>query len=149
MESKSRSYGTLNAPFILVVTDCKDELISEVHEELTEALLGDEVIEDTMSSSGTVRTALVRRGGFWFKGGKPVHQNVSSVVLLPAPGLWQLRTKEYAPVVAHNPWGQHPLAADFFPIPSWSTKDDRWTFTDGQPLADILGLPAEWPPSRD
>lgn len=50
LDVKANRYGDLKAPYLVVVTDCKEEIVSEAREELTEALLGDEVIEDRLRS---------------------------------------------------------------------------------------------------
>lgn len=149
LETKASHYGALAAPYMVAVVDCRDEIVSSARDELTEALLGDEVVEDQLSASEAVRTYLVRRGGFWFKGRKPVHANVSAVLLLPRAGLWHLREPEWAPFMARNPWAEHPLPTALLPLPGFAARDDKWTFLEGTSAADILGLPQEWPPRRD
>jgi hypothetical protein len=149
LKTKATRYGALTAPYMVTVVDCKDEIASGPRRELTEALLGDEVVEDHLSASGAVRTYLVRQGGFWFKGRKPAHANVSAVLLLPRAGIWDLRDPGWEPFMAVNPWAVHPFPAGLLPLPGFAARDDKWTFVEGTSVADILGLPLEWPPRRD
>jgi hypothetical protein len=91
-----------------------------------------------------------QHNGHWGVMGNPRHTNVSGVLLLPRPHLWNLRDERWQPLVVRNPWATHPLPDGFFPLPNFNiTGEGVITVSDGQKLADILGLPAEWPPEDD
>jgi hypothetical protein len=148
LDEKKSKYGCPTIPYVIVVVDCKDEIIAEPRQELTEAVLGDEVVEEKLSASGTVRPYLIRSGGFWFKGRKPVHTNVSAVLLIPRKDIWHLADPEWQPILALHPWARNPLDPAILPLPRMVAHDDKWTLIQDRSAAEILSLPVPWPPDR-
>lgn len=150
LEKKGNRYGVLGAPYAIVVADCKDELTGGDHnmEALNEAAFGSIghqfIVEDGKHKAYPVRNA----DGYWWDGEKPIHANVSAAILLPQPHLWALRKDRWQPVIMRNPWATHPLPETCLPLPGYRCLADSGDFEkiDGKRLADILGLPAIWPP---
>ena len=52
------------------------------------------------------------------------------------------------PTVYHNHWAKHPLSVDLLPLAQMVPDKDkgRHEKRDGQPIHELLGLPAAWPP---
>lgn len=151
VEEKGGRYGAMTNPYLIVVADCKDELPGGKHngEALVEAMFGDIITRATKDAEGkTVITDVRKPNGYWGTPDAPKHRNVSGVLLLPKPHLWDLREDRWQPVLVRNPWAERPLPADFLPLPGFKhVKDAEFTPTDGKALADMLGLPAVWPPA--
>lgn len=152
LERKGNRYGVLNAPYLIVVADCKDELSGGESNgtELLEAVFGTIVDEGVELPSGEW-THRVRRlaDGYWGRPEAPKHRNVSGVMLLPKPHLWDLRSHRWQPLLVRNPWAQYALPEDLLSLPDYRLTDkDRFKKVEGVRLADILGLPAVWPPEN-
>jgi hypothetical protein len=87
--------------------------------------------------------------GYWGHADTARHKNVSGVLLLPKPHLWDLRNERWEPLLLRNPWTDNPLPADFLPLPGYAVDSDgKLSKTDGMSLADILKLPEVWPPAE-
>lgn len=84
--------------------------------------------------------------GYWGTTDAPKHRGVSGIVVLPKPHLWDLRNERWQPILLHNPWAERPLPDDLLPLPGFEYKLDHFAPKDGTKLADLLGLPAAWPP---
>ncbi|UPK17607.1 hypothetical protein [Bradyrhizobium sp. 131] len=141
---KSRRYGKLDAPYVVVVGDGKEQLFSAetVRSALTEAVFGDE------------RAAIVNgkprldyeKNGFWNGPNCPQNQHVSGVLLLPKNTVWQLREEKWHPLLAVNPWATLPLPAELKMLPRLEDDKGRWSRHNGVNFADVLGVPDPWPP---
>lgn len=153
LKKKGSRYGTFDAPYIVVVVDCKDELTggdSNI-EALLEAAFGTVVTEVTTYVSGDHKVEDRRRNdGYFGHPQMPRHQNVSAAVLLPKPHLWDLRNDRWQPLLLKNPWATHRLPEGFLPLPGYQyrTAEDAFLHIEGTRLADILGLPNVWPPEE-
>ncbi len=141
---KSRKYGVLNAPYLIVVADAKDQLSGSdrVRDAVTEAVMGDEVVEYRQGQISERYAA----NGFWRGARGAQNQHVSGVLLLLDTGLWRLRDDRRQPLLANNPWAEHLLPERIMRLPHLASVDDRWAFAPGESLADILALPSPWPP---
>ena len=103
---KSKKYGDLNAPYLIVVADGKDQLFSKnsVKSALTEAVFGDEIVQ---FKNGAAHLTFARNG-FWHGQGAR-NRHVSGVILFPDTELWKLRNENRQPTLAVNPWARHRL----------------------------------------
>jgi hypothetical protein len=150
VEEKGSRYGAMTNPYLIVVADCKDELPGGKHngEALVEAMFGDIITQATKDANGKTIIADVRMpNGYWGTPDAPKHRNVSGVLLLPKPHLWDLRNERWQPLLIRNPWAERPLPADFLPLPGFKhVKDAAYEPTEGKALADVLALPEVWPP---
>lgn len=149
LETKANRYGELDGPYVIVVADRTERLtlaIGGVEGAVTEVALGDEVIPERLTAAGQVDTRLERRGGFWFRGGKAVHQGVSAILVFPDASLWRLREPRWRPLLAHNPWALKPVDEHLLPLTRLAVRDDRWQLVEGREVADILEMPDPWPP---
>jgi hypothetical protein len=152
LSDKGKRYGNLDAPYVIVVTDCKEELVGGEPNghALVDAAFGSVVTEARMLENGQHDVKDVRLDdGYWGTAAIPKHRNVSSAVLLPKPHLWDLREDRWQPLHLRNPWAERPLPAELLPLPGFTIAlDGKIAPADGTRLADILELPAEWPPQE-
>ena len=150
LELKGNRYGALDAPYLIVVADNKDELPGGNHNAtaLLDAVFGSVVARFAQQDDGQMIAHEERQhNGYWGVNGNPRHRNVGGVVLLPKPNLWHLRDERSQPLIVRNPWATHQLPDDFFPLPSFDITDaGDISLTEGQPFADLIGLPNPWPP---
>jgi hypothetical protein len=56
--------------------------------------------------------------------------------------------QKWQPVLAINPWAEHPVPSALRTLSRFEAEGDRWAFRDGQRFADILGMPTPWPPDE-
>lgn len=153
LSTKGKRYGQLDAPYLIVIADCKDELVGgdRNDESLIDAVFGKVVTQTTVLANGEVEMKDVRLDdGYWGHPNTARHKNVSGVLLLPKPHLWDLRDERWRPLLLRNPWADHPLPADFLSLPGYAVDSEgNLSKTDGTPFADILKLPEVWPPADD
>jgi len=150
--TKGTAYDPLDAPYLLVVTDCKEELPGGRHngEALLEAVLGTIYTEVKISETGEQTITDKRKpDGYWGVLGAPAHTQVSGIMLLPKPHLWDLRTDRWQPQIVRNGSAQRPLPAGFLPLPGFAVSaSGAVTESQGTLMADLVGLPAVWPPEE-
>jgi len=141
---KSRRYGKLDAPYVIVVGDGKEQLFSSetVRSALTEAVFGD---ERAAIVGGKLRLDYAKNG-FWNGPNGPQNQHVSGVLLLPKNTVWELREEKWHPLLAVNPWATLPLPAELKTLPRLEDEKGRWSRHNGANFADTLGVPNPWPP---
>jgi hypothetical protein len=150
VETKGSRYGAMKNPYLIVVADCKEELSGGKRngEALVEAMFGYVITQMMKDANGNTIIRNVRRpNGYWGTPAAPKHRDVSGVLLLPQPHLWDLREERWQPLLIRNPWAQRPLPDDFLPLPGFKhLKDAEYSPTQGTAFADILELPRDWPP---
>lgn len=136
---KSRKYGALDKPYLIAVADGKDQLFSadSVNTALTEAVLGDEIIQ----IKGGTAFATRAKNGFWHGPDGPQNKHVSGVLLLTQTGLWKLRDERWQPILAVNPWADRPLPEALRSLSRFEAEEGRWVFRDGARFADLVALP--------
>jgi hypothetical protein len=154
LSKKGTRYGNFSAPYVIVVADCKNELTGGARnaDSLIEAAFGTVVTQFTANGSGTPKIEDKRRNdGYFGRPGKPEHQNVSAAIVLPKPHLWDLRNDRWQPLLLRNPWAHYPLPDEVLPLPGceYLADEDKFARKDGTRLADLLGLPAVWPPAEE
>jgi hypothetical protein len=143
---KSRRYGALDKPYLIAVADGKNQLFSKdsIHSALTDAVFGDEIMQFNGGTAHIIRA----KNGFWHGPNEPRNKHVSAVLLLPETGLWKLREEKWQPVLAINPWADHPLPDALREMDRFEADDGKWVFKGGKQFADIIGLPDPWPPAE-
>ena len=150
LEKKGNRYGALGAPYVIIVADCNGELTGGDRnmQALDEATLGSIGHRFTVQDGKHRAERLRNSDGYWWDGEKPIHTNVSAAILLPQPHLWALRQDRWQPVIIRNPWATHPLPDSCLPLPGirYLVESGEFEEIEGTRLADILGLPAIWPP---
>jgi hypothetical protein len=81
--------------------------------------------------------------GYWGVMGAPAHRQVSAVMLLPKPHLWDLRTERWQPQIVRNGSAERPLPAGFMPLPSFAVSaEGSVAQIEGTMMANLAGLPA-------
>jgi hypothetical protein len=147
--TKGSAYDPLDAPYLLVVADCKEELPGGKHngEALLEAVLGTIYTEVRVSETGQqIITDKRKPDGYWGVTGAPAHRQVSGVMLLPKPHLWDLRTERWQPQIVRNGNAERPLPVGFMPLPGFEVSaQGPVSQIEGTLMADLAGLPAVWP----
>jgi hypothetical protein len=150
LSTKGKRYGALNAPYLIVIADCKEELAGGKHNDdaLIDAVFGTVVTQTRVFENGEHETKDVRLDdGYWGHPDPARHKNVSGALLLPKPHLWDLREDRWQPLLIRNPWADYPLPENFLPLPGYAVDaEGKITKTAGTALADILKLPKVWPP---
>jgi hypothetical protein len=150
--TKGSAYDPLDAPYLLVVADCKEELPGGRHngEALLEAVLGTIYTEVRVSETGQQIIKDKRKpDGYWGVMGAPAHRQLSGVMLLPKPHLWDLRTERWQPQIVRNASAERPLPAGFMPLPGFAVSaQGAVAQIEGTMMADLVGLPAVWPPEE-
>lgn len=143
LDDKSRKYGALDKPYLIVVADAKDQLFGKdaVASALTETVFGDEIVQ----FKGGTAFITHAKNGFWHGPQGPRNRHVSGVLLLPETGLWRLREEKWQPLLAVNPWAERPLPDSLRTIRRFEADDGRWVLQDGKSFADIVRLPNPWP----
>jgi hypothetical protein len=148
LQKKGSRYGKLDAPYLIVVADCKSELQGGEYnsEALVDAVSGTQITTVSMPSGEVAQGR--KSNGYWWHGGKQVHKNVSAVLLFPKPHLWALRDDRWQPLLIQHPSATRPLPDGLLGISCYrhDAKRDEWVKHNGKMLADILDLPQPWPP---
>jgi hypothetical protein len=146
VSDKGKRYGELDAPYVVVVADCKEELAGGDRnaDALIDAAFGSVVTQVRTLPDGQQEIKDVRiEDGYWGMPSARRHRNVSGMVLLPKPHLWDLREDRWQPLHLRNPWAERPLPSELLPLPGFTVgADGSIKAADGTRLADILGLPA-------
>jgi len=148
IQFKGSRYGAMTLPYLVVVADCKDELLGgRIGDAALEAMFGTIVTDVWTGDDGkTVMKDRRAADGYWGTPDAPKHRDVSGILILPKPHLWDLRNERWQPIILRNPWAERPLPDDLLPLPSFEYQPDHFAPKDGTKLADVLGLPAVWPP---
>jgi hypothetical protein len=139
LDEKSKRYGTLDAPYLIVVADAKDQLFTKesIEAALTDAVLGDEIIQFQGGKARITRA----KNGFWHGKNGPRNRHVSGVLLLPRTDLWKLREDKWQPILATNPWAERALPPELRTLQRFEAEGDRWRLQEGKAFADVLGMP--------
>lgn len=152
LSTKGKRYGKLDAPYLIVIADCKEELVGGTHNDhaVIDAVFGTVVTQTRELENGERETKDVRLDdGYWGHPNTARHKNVSGVLLLPKPHLWDLRNERWQPLLLRNPWADHPLPDGFLALPGYSVDGGgKIAKTAGTSFADILKLPETWPPGE-
>ena len=133
---------------MIVVADCKEELLGgRIGDAAFQAMFGT-IVTDLSKDANGIFVMKDRRAddGYWGTPAAPRNRDVSGIVVLPKPHLWDLRNERWQPILLRNPWTERPLPDDLLPLPAIEYKPDSFAPKDGTLLADLLGLPAVWPP---
>jgi hypothetical protein len=144
LDGKRSRYGNLSGSFILVVGDLKGMVWgrSRITEEIVSALYGSEVVK--FCSDGTFRSGRAS-DGFWLGPKGPRNQHVSGVLFFPDAGLFGLRNELHLPQLAINPWATYPIPPALNILPRVELEGDNLKFKVGAIIADLIGLPSDWP----
>ena len=148
VQFKGSRYGAMTLPYLIVVADCKEDLQGgRIGDAALEAMFGTIVTDVWKDKNGkTIMKDRRAAHGYWGTPDAPKHRDVSGIVILPKPHLWDLRNERWQPILLRNPWAEQPLPDELLPLPSFAYESDYFEPKDGTKLADMLGLPATWPP---
>jgi hypothetical protein len=133
LSTKGKRYGKLDAPYLIVIADCKEELVGGIQNDhaVIDAVFGTVVTQTRELENGERETKDVRLDdGYWGHPNTARHKNVSGVLLLPKPHLWDLRNDRWQPLLICNPWADHPLPDDFLALPGYSVDGETYRPAD-------------------
>ncbi len=146
---KADKYGALDAPYLIVIADLKDELPGGQgnSDALLDAAFGTVFVDPGNPDDGPTEPVWGRRcDGYLGLVGRPKQRHVSGVLLLPKANLWQLRHELWQPVQVRHPWATHPLPDELLAVPGHTGNSTGEIIAlAGAPFADLLGLPEVWP----
>jgi hypothetical protein len=119
VQFKGSRYGTMTVPYLIVVADCKDELrAGHIGDAALEAMFGTIVTNVWKDKNGkTVMKDGRATDGYWDTADARRHRDVSGILILPKPHLWDLRDERWQPILLRNPWAERPLPDDLLPLP--------------------------------
>ena len=106
VQFKGSRYGTMTVPYLIVVADCKDELRGgHIGDAALEAMFGTIVTNVWKDKNGkTVMKDGRAADGYWGTADARRHRDVSGILILPKPHLWDLRDERWQPILLRNPW---------------------------------------------
>jgi aspartyl-tRNA(Asn)/glutamyl-tRNA(Gln) amidotransferase subunit B len=147
LERKSRRYGKLDAPYMIVVADTKGEIFREnaVRDAVVEAIYGDPMVS---VAAGREPREVQANNGFWFAAGGCRNQHVGAILLLPDAGIWKLREARWQPLLAVNLCANLQTPDNINRLEHLEAEQTEWVRREGKSVADILGLPTPWPPTE-
>jgi hypothetical protein len=123
------AYDPLDAPYLLAVAIYTEVKVSEA---------GEQTVTDKRKTDG-----------YWGVLGVPAYTQVSGIMLLPKPHLWDLRTERWQPLIVRDRNARQPLPAGSMPLPGFAVSaEGAVTEVQETPMADLVGLPAVWPPQE-
>ena len=114
---------------------------------ITEALLGDEVLDVVETAAGYHERPGRKSNGAFGSPSKPRNQVVSSVLVFTPLRLDTLGTCKVR--LYHNPWANRPYTGALTKCPQRAVRDGRYVDVDGVSLGDLLGFPSNWPEQAD
>ncbi len=143
LRRKASRYGTMTVPFIVAVS-----LYETANDaDIGNALFGDEVFTIRQGPEGPVGDPIPSRkpNGFWLGPKGPHNTRVSAILLATELFPWSVAARQ--PIIYHNPWAEHPLSPGSLPLAQMvpDKNKGRYETCDGQPIHEVLGLPATWP----
>lgn len=139
LKAKASRYGRPDMAYVVAI-DALETFASE--HSIEAALFG----KTRVSFLRDGRVVQGRAGdGFWLGARGPQHKRVSAVLFAFHLVPWSIKSSD--PDLWHNPWADHALAPDLWAgrqmLPDTTTG--RVVRLEGRSIAEILGLPAEWP----
>jgi hypothetical protein len=147
LERKSRRYGNLNVPYVIVVADAKNQILREnaVRDAIVEAVYGDDLV--SVATGGEPRR-VHDNNGFWFRGDGCHNKHVSAILLMPDAGIWKLREERWQPLLAVNLSANFSIPDSIKELTRIDAEQAKWVRREGKLVADVLSLPVPWPPTE-
>jgi hypothetical protein len=142
VRKKARKYGRLRRPLLIAVNavDMYPEKI-----DIMQALFGTEqyVIRGGPGWPKSEPEFSRKRDGAFIAPRGPINTRVSAVMIVSSLLPWTVAV--HPPVVYHNPWARYPIGADLLPLTAHRPQANEMVETPGQPIEEILQIPARWP----
>jgi GatB domain/GatB/GatE catalytic domain len=146
LERKSRKYGKLDTPYMIVVADTKNQMFHKnaVTDAMVEAVYGDET--GTATTGGEVLRTHANNG-FWFSADGCRNQHVSAILLMPDAGIWRLREERWQPLFAANLKANYSIPEGIKVFTRLEAEETKYIRREGKSVADVLAIPTPWPPA--
>jgi hypothetical protein len=143
LTKKAKRYGTLEHPYLVAVMDVDDFRIDEY--EVRNALYGTSVAVLARDHGQVTASERRQPNGFWYGQEGPRRTNVSGILVTMKIRPWEVSIA--GPVLRLNPFADRPLTTAL----PWTTVTvdpltgvETWV-EPARPLAQMLGLPDDWP----
>ena len=142
LKEKAGKYGKLKIPYIIAINSisyfCDDISIAN-------AFFGDEKTTVTLYKNGSTKQKHGRHpNGAWIGPQGPQNTRVSAALIFKYL-LWGNIEKE-TPILWHNPWAQHPLIHEIWPLPQKIIdRQGRMEFKEGKNSSELFKLPYNCP----
>lgn len=141
VESKAGRYGALDRPYIIAVNALD---IFANADAAVDALFGTDRV--VLSETGEAQWAR-NRDGAWMGARGPVNTRVSAVLSTERLSPWDVGQRRMR--LIHNPWASRPLLDFDIGVETRRVVDGRLRVEPGTSLAEIMGLPPDWPEAAD
>jgi hypothetical protein len=140
LKHKGGRYGSLDAPFVVAI-NCVGSFPED--EDIANALHGSIAVQVDVGRPGSSRTVRLRDGA-WIDEQGPRGQRTSAV--LSAVQLSPHTAVRFAPQIWHHGSPDQPLAVSW-PFTEWHCSEQGVIEKVGRApdMAEVLGLPREWP----
>lgn len=140
VKSKGNHYGELPHP-LLIAINVDDWSVDRIDE--MQGLFGQE--EYVFSVNDTSAPPIMRRtpNGAWFGRRGPQYTRVSGAWIFGSLNPWNIVSRKHT--VYFNPWAKMLLPSFFTILSHAKVEEEKMKWNEGVSLAEVLGLPAEWP----
>jgi hypothetical protein len=138
VEGKGHRYGTPASPYV-VALNVLDESMDNL--DLAEALFGKQLPIGEVDLAALLEDPQAE--GAWISGGEPRWTRVSAVLLTVWLRPWSIARAGI--FLCHHPWAKLPVESELTGLSRLVPVDNRMQWQPGLSLANILGLPPEWP----
>ncbi|MCA1373567.1 MULTISPECIES: hypothetical protein [unclassified Bradyrhizobium] len=143
LRKKASRYGKLDHPYLVAIN-----ALSTHHSELAviDALLGTPYVQLSKGPNGEEIVEHRRRpDGVWYgpPDGQPQNTRLSGVLALMKIDPWNFASK--TGLLIPNPWTQKPLPQLGLGTDELVIVDEEYERKKGQPMHELVGLPAIWP----
>lgn len=144
--AKVGRYGNLQLPYV-IAANLRTELPSS-RSDVLDALFGDgQIVVSRRKKDGQNQTSRIKRAGngVWASNSGPQNQGVSAVLVTHSIDYFNLANADVC--LYHNPWATRPYDTAMTRLSEATVKEDPEIidWQEGESLAELLGLPDNWP----
>lgn len=139
--NKAGRYGDLDLAYVVAVNALGESVDLT---DIMEALFGKEKYIINLSQSEPGEPEMTRAlDGVWTSTSGPRYRRLSAVLVTVGLSPWNVPRASIR--LYHNPWAKLPYASELKRLPQAVPLSGQMKLKDGESLADIFGLPADWP----
>ena len=144
IKEKATKYGNLNLPYIIAINVLS--IFSNDNHIVMDALFGKEGVTFYRRPNGGPDHEFTRDPNGAFRGHQgPQNTRVSGIIVCNDLSWGNIASIN--PVLWHNPWAAFPFNQDLWTHPQYvpNTDKSRIELKQGGKVADLFGLPLDWP----
>lgn len=145
---KATRYGEPDLPFVLALNSGGGFGVD--HDDVTQALFGQEAMEYSISAAGLVTETprpIRQPNGAWWGPDGPRNTRVSACLVTSRCFPWSVPRAGVA--LYHNPWGARRYDSVLCRLPQHVLEGGKLVRLEGSTLAELFDLPLEWPGERE